>query len=130
MIEVQPIGVVRGPDSDSAAVRGAERVLIIEVYPEYEQALTGIEELNEIQVLYWMHKVDESMRKVLMTHPQGDTSLPRRGVFVLRSPMRPNPIGSSTVRLLRREGNRLFVAGLDAFVGSPVIDVKHPGGAK
>jgi tRNA-Thr(GGU) m(6)t(6)A37 methyltransferase TsaA len=129
-MELQPIGIVRAPDADSEAVEKTERVLVIEVYPEYEQALSGIEELNEIQVLYWMHELDESARAILMTHPRGNTSVPKRGVFALRSPMRPNPIGSSTVRLIRRHGNRLIVAGLDAFVGSPVIDMKHPGGGK
>jgi len=130
MIELQPIGIVQAPDADSGATEGTEPVLVIEVYPEYEHALSGIEALNEIQVLYWMHELDESMRKALMTHPRGDTSIPKRGVFALRSPMRPNPIGSSTVRLIRREGNKLIVTGLDAFVGSPVIDIKHPGGEK
>jgi len=129
-MEVRPIGIVRASDSDSRAVDATENVLIIDVYPEYEQGLSGIEELNEIQVLYWMHELDESVRGILMTHPRGDTSLPKRGVFALRSPMRPNPIGSSTVRLVKRKGNKLIVAGLDALVGSPVIDIKHPGGRK
>ena len=129
-MEVRPIGVVRASDSDSVAVQATESALIIKVYPEYEQGLSGVEELNEIQVLYWMHELDESMRRVLMTHPRGDTSLPKRGVFALRSPMRPNPIGSSTVRLIKREGNKLLVAGLDALVGSPIIDIKHLGGGK
>jgi len=130
MMELQPIGIVQAPDPDSEAMEGSERVLVIEVYPEYEKALSGIEELNEIQVLYWMHELDKSARAILMTHPQGNTSVPKRGVFALRSPMRPNPIGSSTVQLIRRDGNKLVVAGLDAFVGSPVIDIKHPGGKK
>ena len=126
-MEVRPIGVVRGSHSRSMEVGKGEATLIIEVYPEYADALNGIEELTDIQVLYWMHELDGNMRRLLMTHPRGDTSLPERGVFALRSATRPNPIGSSTVRLVKRDGNRLLVAGLDAFVGSPVIDIKHAG---
>lgn len=124
-MEIRPIGVVRACDSRSKGIGIDREALVIEIYPEYAEALTSIEKLKEIQVLYWMHELDESMRDLLITHPRGNKSVPKRGVFALRSPMRPNPIGSSVVRLLKREGNKLFVAGLDAFVGSPVLDIKH-----
>jgi tRNA-Thr(GGU) m(6)t(6)A37 methyltransferase TsaA len=57
-------------------------------------------------------------------HPQGDLNKPLRGVFSMRSPMRPNPIGLTRVRLLKKEGNTLLVEGLDALDGSPIIDIK------
>ena len=63
-------------------------------------------------------------REKLTAHPRGDRSRPRKGVFGLRSPMRPNPIGVSIVTVLHIEQARLVVSGLDARHGSPVIDIK------
>lgn len=124
-IELWPVGVVRPCEYDATAADNHGKTLVIEVYPDYTEALTGIQHLMEVQVLYWMHKLDENDRNILITHPRGNKARPKQGVFALRSPVRPNPIGSSMVRLLKREGNKLFVTGLDALVGSPVLDIKH-----
>jgi len=61
---------------------------------------------------------------VLQVHPRGDLARPKRGVFTTRSPVRPNPIGLTRVELVKRQGNILIVQGLDAFEGSPVLDIK------
>jgi tRNA-Thr(GGU) m(6)t(6)A37 methyltransferase TsaA len=124
-IELRPIGVVRSCEYDSTDARAHGKTLVIEVHPDYTEGLRGIEHLREVQVLYWMHKLDENDRNTLVTHPRGNKARPKQGVFALRSPVRPNPVGSSLVRLLKREGNKLFVTGLDALVGSPVLDIKH-----
>ena len=60
----------------------------------------------------------------LLQHPRGDRSRPRRGVFALHTPYRPNPIGVTVVDLLSVEGNVLRVRGLDALNGTPVLDIK------
>ena len=60
----------------------------------------------------------------LLQHPRGNQSRPKRGVFALRSPNRPNPIGITEVELLAIEGNILTVSGLDAINGTPVLDLK------
>ena len=60
----------------------------------------------------------------LQVHPRGDPGQPLRGVFAVRSPCRPNPIGVTTARVRRVEGNVLEVIGLDALDGSPVLDIK------
>jgi tRNA-Thr(GGU) m(6)t(6)A37 methyltransferase TsaA len=73
-----------------------------------------------------MHQLSEADRQKLQAHPMGDVTTEKRGVFALRSPMRPNPIGLTRVRLVERKGNILIVEGLDAFDESPVIDIK-PG---
>ena len=126
IIELRPVGVVRSCDDEPTAASTRGKTLAIEVYPDYAEGLTGIERLSEVQVLYWMHKLDENDRNTLITHPRGNKARPKEGVFALRSPMRPNPVGSSVVRLLKREGNKLLVTGFDALVGSPVLDIKHP----
>ena len=96
----------------------------VEVFPEYADGLQGIEGYAELLILYWIDRLEISDREVLVVHPRGDTRRPVRGVFSTRSPHRPNPIGISRVKLIRREGNTLFVEGLDAVDGTPVIDIK------
>jgi tRNA-Thr(GGU) m(6)t(6)A37 methyltransferase TsaA len=87
------------------------------------EALDGIEEFSHIIVLFWMHRLPEGGTP-LKQRPMGNPERPIRGLFALRTPNRPNPIGKTTVRLLERRGNILRVEGLDALDGSPVIDIK------
>jgi tRNA (adenine37-N6)-methyltransferase len=107
-----------------ARATDASDVMTIEVRPEFSEALLLIEEQKHLLVLYWMHKLSKQQRHVLQVHPQGDKAKPLHGVFCVHSPMRPNPIGLTRVELLKVEGNVLFVKGLDAFEGSPIIDIK------
>lgn len=100
-------------------------IMRIDIFPEYSDGLERIEELENIDIYYWMHRLDEEDREKLKVHPQGNKNKPLTGVFALRSPVRPNPFGETKVELVRREGNSLFVKGLDAFDKSPIIDIKH-----
>lgn len=113
-IVLNPIGRV--------ACHGDESV--IEVRPEFADALEGIEDQEYLWLLFWMHRLLPEDRHRLRTHPMGDRSRRLRGIFALHSPCRPNPIGMTRVRLLSRAGNCLTVADLDALDGSPVIDIK------
>jgi len=115
-IAVEPIGVVHGNPSDDQQV--------IEIYPEHRDGLHRIEELDELWILYWLHQLGEANRHTYQVHPRGDGSRPLYGVFALHSPMRPNPIGMTRVKLIERQENRLIVSGLDAVDGSPVLDIK------
>jgi tRNA-Thr(GGU) m(6)t(6)A37 methyltransferase TsaA len=91
----------------------------IELFVPWDQGLAGIERNQRLQVLYWL---DHSRRDLVLQMPRGRTQ--PTGVFGLRSPVRPNPIGSSEVRLVARDGNRLIVQGLDCVDGTPLIDLK------
>jgi tRNA-Thr(GGU) m(6)t(6)A37 methyltransferase TsaA len=115
-IKLHPLGIASRTEK--------ELIVRITIYPEYADGLDGIENLDHIYVLYWMHKLKARDRETVKVHPQGDLNKPLRGVFSMRSPMRPNPIGLTRVRLLKKEGNTLLVEGLDALDGSPVIDIK------
>ena len=112
------VGVVRSPYATPLdAPRQGEFALaesVIEVAPEFEAGLEGIERLDRLLVLWWAHEADRS----LLQRPGTD------GVFSMRAPHRPNPICVTEVTLLRREGLRLVVTGLDAIDGTPVLDVK------
>ncbi|MBN8185829.1 tRNA (N6-threonylcarbamoyladenosine(37)-N6)-methyltransferase TrmO [Salipiger thiooxidans] len=91
----------------------------VELIPELEPALDGIDRSETIELLYWL---DRSRRDLLTQSPRGSGDL--RGTFSLRSPNRPNPIGTSVVRLVRREGTVLLVRGLDCLDGTPLVDLK------
>ena len=96
----------------------------IEVLPEFRPAMLHIEPGDRLQVLFWMNRLSEQERSVLQVHPQGRQSRPLHGVFAVRSPMRPNPIGSAVVDVVEVRDDSLVVTGLDAYDGSPVIDMK------
>jgi tRNA-Thr(GGU) m(6)t(6)A37 methyltransferase TsaA len=89
--------------------------------PSLVEGLRGLEPGRQIMVIFYFHR---SQGFDLLQHPQGDKSRPRRGVFALRSPRRPNPIGVTVVDLVAIEGNTLQVQGLDAINGTPVLDLK------
>ena len=95
----------------------------IEIDPTLTEALDGLEKYPDITVLYWMHRIVEG-NVPMKVHPRGRKESPPRGTFATRSPNRPNRIGKTTVKLLGREGNILWVKGLDALDGTPVIDIK------
>jgi len=91
----------------------------IELDPRWIVALQGLEGVSHIVVLYWMH---EARRDLVLQAPHHYAE--RRGTFALRSPVRPNPIAVSVARLVRIEGNRLTVVGLDCVDGTPLLDIK------
>jgi len=115
--EIRPIGWVRRSGRDASP----EEVCEIELLPEFEEGLEGIERQSEIIVLFLF---DRSKGYELKLRPRNDPENPLMGVFATRSPRRPNAIGLDQVELLGRKGNVLTVRGLTAFDGTPVIDIK------
>mgnify|MGYP006301928381 CR=1 FL=1 len=104
--------------------KNGDRTFLI-VDGEYTDGLLGIEGFSHIIVIYWLNENDEpEKRRTLQVHPRHDFSNPLTGVFATRSPLRPNPLALVTCKLLSVEGNRLEIDRIDAFDGSPVIDIK------
>ncbi len=120
-----PIGIVKSSlkEKTSARLDLKEIMAEMEIDPQYNEALDGLEGFSHIIVLYWMHRAVFD-KKRLKGHPMGKKDAPLQGLFAIRTPNRPNAIGKSTVRLLERRGNILKVQGLDAIDGSPVLDIK------
>jgi len=133
-IYLKPIGVVRVSASDdevkdSWVFEGVEGV--VEVFPEFEAGLEGIDGFSHIILITWLHKVRPEHRAILKVRPKRLArfgvplrELPLVGVFATDSPVRPNPIGISVVKLVRRDRRYLYVKGLDLFDGTPVLDIK------
>ena len=91
----------------------------IELFQPWDQALVGLEPRSSLEVLYWL---DQSRRDLVLQCPKGREQ--PLGTFALRSPVRPNPIGSSVVELIGIEGQLLRVRGLDCLDGTPLLDLK------
>ena len=123
-VECCPIGVIRSPHTDPARTpiqpryaRGVEGT--VEILPELKDALDDIEGFSHILLLYHFHRAKAHRLKVVPFLDEVE-----RGLFSTRYPARPNPIGLSVVRLLRREGTRLHVSDVDILDGTPLLDIK------
>jgi tRNA-Thr(GGU) m(6)t(6)A37 methyltransferase TsaA len=92
----------------------------IEVEPAFAPGLEGIEGFSHVYVVFRFEGEEVHLR----SHPRRRQDLPEIGVFASRSPHRPSPLGLTLVELLERQGNRLLVLGLDAWDGTPVLDLK------
>ena len=86
--------------------------------------MEGIEDFSHLYVLFWLDRITRVQRKTRRVHPRGRIDLPLVGVFAARTNLRPNPIGLTLVELVSVENNVLTVRGLDAFDGTPVLDLK------
>ena len=116
------IGRIRTPwtrrDDCPKNARGSDAECTIELDPRYAAALDGVADCTHLVLLYFM---DRARRDLLVQAPRHGE---RRGTFALRSPVRPNPIAMSVVRLVRVAGTTLTVVGLDCLDGTPLIDIK------
>jgi tRNA-Thr(GGU) m(6)t(6)A37 methyltransferase TsaA len=98
--------------------RGSDAVCTIELDPRYAAGLDGVAGCSHLVILYFM---DRARRDLIVQAPR---HAERRGTFALRSPVRPNPIAMSVVRLIGIDGTTLKVVGLDCLDGTPLVDLK------
>ena len=124
MFTPQPIGFVRSPYKETTEVPkglGAKHEAegVIEILPQFELGLTDIEGFSHLIVIW---AFDRSHGFELLCTPPSDNR--PHGVFATRSPRRPNPIGLTIVKLVRREGKLLHVRGVDMLDGTPILDIK------
>jgi len=125
-ITYTPIGVFH---TDYTPETGAPRQGIlmpevksrIEIYPEYQNALKALELFEYIIVIYHL---DKAVKWNHTARPPASNRDYTFGLFATRSPNRPNPIGLATIKLEKVENGILYVSGVDAFEGTPVLDIK------
>ncbi|MBI4328684.1 MAG: tRNA (N6-threonylcarbamoyladenosine(37)-N6)-methyltransferase TrmO [Chloroflexi bacterium] len=122
-VQFTPIGTVRNAITDIYYRGFSDIESQVAVDPALEEGLDGIEEYSHLQVIFYFHRLERE-RVRLKRRPWDREDAPEMGVFALRTQLRPTPIGSSVVRLLLRAGNVLWVRGLDAIDGTPVLDIK------
>ena len=129
--EVVAIGVVHRPSMPDGATTAPEEYFdpfaesVIEVYPEWAAGLQGLEEFSHLVVVLYLDRAERRQPGEPLTHRvESLEGMPEVGLFATRSPRRPNPLGLCYPRLLGRDGNRLRLVGLDAWPGTPVLDIK------
>ncbi|WP_438276534.1 tRNA (N6-threonylcarbamoyladenosine(37)-N6)-methyltransferase TrmO [Nitrobacter sp.] len=121
---MQSVGTVRSPYRNKATgISRRDIVAEIVVREDLERTLTGIEEWSHLFILFWMDQSTWTPDQ-LTVHPRHREDLPEVGVFSARGRERPNPIGLAVVELLKRDKNVLTVKALDAYDGTPVLDIK------
>ena len=123
-IVLRPIGFVWNNVSGSRYQDWEDVISDIVLSDELAPALDGIEDFSHVWVIFHLAGVTREQRAIRRLHPRDRRDMPEVGVFATRSQYRPNPIGMTIVRLLERHGSRIRVAGLDAYNGTPVLDIK------
>ncbi len=127
-MSISPIGIVHSPFKNREDIKRKKREETsgnndvegeLEIYHEFEPGLKDIDGFSHLIIIFKFHK---SRQKNLFAHPPHDRK--KRGVFSTRSPDRPNPIGMTVVKLIKREGNVLKVSGIDMIEGTPILDIK------
>ena len=114
-LKVHPIGHVRKADG---------RMLIV-LDKKYQDGLLGLDQWSHVQVLWWFDQNDSPQKRaILQVHPRGNSQNPLTGVFACRAPVRPNLIGLSLCKVVSVQENVLEIESIDAFEGTPVLDLK------
>ncbi|MFX1574940.1 MAG: tRNA (N6-threonylcarbamoyladenosine(37)-N6)-methyltransferase TrmO [Promethearchaeota archaeon] len=119
-IQIKPIGYVK---RQSIGEDDKDRNLISKVIINegMSKALDGIEDFSHIYIIFWMDQVKDTS---YLHFPRKDQDSKPIGIFATRAPIHPNPIGLTLVEFVKRDKNILWVKGLDAFNGTPVLDIK------
>jgi len=124
IIEYKPIGIVHSPYKSLKDVPKQPQVTkksqcYAEVFAEYAEGLKGIEKHSQIVLICHFHL---SKKSLLSVKPHNSDEI--QGVFAIRSPLRPNAIGVSVVKLIKVEGRRLYIYDIDMIDGTPLLDIK------
>jgi tRNA-Thr(GGU) m(6)t(6)A37 methyltransferase TsaA len=125
MIEIEPIGYVRAARTEAKDDFWGGAQSRIELAPHVDAgALDGVDAFSHVEVLFHFHLADPARIETRARHPRNNPAWPKVGIFAQRGKNRPNRLGSSIVKLLRREARALLVLELDAIDGTPVLDLK------
>ncbi len=122
-IVLNPIGYVK-TKAENERVRDKSTISQVVLREELAEGLNGISGFSHLFILFYLNQITDEHRKTLKVHPRGRQDMPLTGIFAARTMLRPNPIGLTLVELVKVDGNVLTVRGLDAYDGTPVLDVK------
>ncbi|PFY38855.1 SAM-dependent methyltransferase [Bacillus toyonensis] len=125
MFSVQPIAFVHNErkeikDDEWGEVRSC--ITLTELYTE--ESIQGIEEFSYIEVVFYFHKVTDEQIQYVARHPRNNNDYPKVGIFAQRGKNRPNRLGVTIVKVIKRDGKSIIVEGLDAIDGTPILDIK------
>jgi tRNA-Thr(GGU) m(6)t(6)A37 methyltransferase TsaA len=125
MIALSPIGIVKNARRIVEDDHWGDVVSVIELDDSFtEDALLQIEEFSHAEIIFYFHLVEDAKIEKGARHPRNNKDWPRVGILAQRGKNRPSRLGASMVKIVKREGTSLFVEGLDAVDGTPVLDIK------
>ena len=126
MIELKPIGVVRGgrPEPIDDDWGRVEADIVLDASAFSADATAGLTDFSHLTVVYQFHLVADGEIERGARHPRGRTDWPKVGIFAQRGKGRPNRIGVTTCEIIAVDGLVVHVRGLDAIDGTPVLDIK------
>jgi tRNA (adenine37-N6)-methyltransferase len=125
MITLTPIGIAyneRHEIEDDYWGEVVSKIILDDSLPE--ESLSEIESFSHLDIIFYFHKVEKTKIITGARHPRNDENLPKVGIFSQRGKNRPNQLGLTTVKVVKREGRELFVAGLDCINETPILDIK------
>ncbi|MGN7313191.1 SAM-dependent methyltransferase [Alkalicoccobacillus gibsonii] len=125
MIKMEPIGYVASERSEVKDDHwGMVQSKILVNHSFSEESLFEIESFSHVEVIFYFHEVEEDKIIIGARHPRNNEAYPLTGIFAQRGKNRPNRLGLTTARIIKREGLTLFVENLDCIDGTPVLDIK------
>ncbi|MDV2685581.1 SAM-dependent methyltransferase [Alkalihalophilus lindianensis] len=125
MITLNPIGIAyneRETIEDDYWGEVISKIVLGSTFPE--EAFNEIDSFSHVEIIFYLHKVEKDKIVLGARHPRNDTSLPKVGIFSQRGKNRPNQLGLTTVKVLKKEGRELTVSGLDCINETPILDIK------
>jgi tRNA-Thr(GGU) m(6)t(6)A37 methyltransferase TsaA len=124
-IFLSPIGTVRNSRQSVEDDGWGGIVSVIELNSSFtEEALLGIEQFSHAEIFFYFHLVEDAKIESGARHPRNNQAWAKVGIFSQRGKNRPNRLGATIVKIIERRGSHLFVQGLDAVDGTPVLDIK------
>lgn len=125
MFQLTPIATVHNSRVEVEDDNWGDVVSVIELDASMpEDTLDGLDDFSHAEIFYYFHLVPDSKIETGSRHPRNNTDWPKVGILSQRGKNRPNRLGATIVKILRREGRQLHVQGLDAVDGTPVLDIK------
>lgn len=125
MISLTPIAIVRNPRTAIEDDNWGGLVSQIVLDDSFsEESLWGLEDFSHVEVIFYFHEVDEAKIVTGARHPRSNPAWPKVGIFAQRGKNRPNRLGLTVAKIIKREGHTLFVENLDAIDDTPVLDLK------
>ncbi len=122
---ITPIGFVKNIRKDMSDDFWGSVESEVEVVKEIPtEALDGIEAFSHLEIIFYFNQLKDEEVFMGARHPRGNPNWDRVGIFAQRAKIRPNKLGLTIVKLIKREGKKIFVSGLDAIDGTPIIDIK------
>ena len=124
MITIEPVGYVKSERTEirDDHWRGVSEIVLADGIPD--DALVGVDQFSHVEILFHFHRADKVKVVTGLRHPRNNRDWPEVGIFARRGKNRPNHLGLTVAKVVRVDGRSLFVEGLDAIDGTPVVDIK------